>query len=204
MDSVISKVQLFLSTSFFLFFVIDQNRLPICSNFSHPMPAAAMISFNAFDQLHPTMAPQCNINNYPWSHYCCTIIIVFNHTMHCRKKKLIEELEMELAELIAISGWWKQDIHTDFKPYNVLNRSLILLVIFSTITILGRQRNWKMPLFYCVGIVLFKLFTSKIRPKPLARQTLLPLHRHQCHIPHFKYLPNFNCYCIWFNKIFFD
>jgi dihydroxyacetone kinase len=31
------------------------------------MPAAAMISFNAFDQFHPTMAPQCNSNNntYP-------------------------------------------------------------------------------------------------------------------------------------------
>ena len=28
---------------------------------------------------------------------------------------LIEELEMKLAELIAISSWWKQDIHTDFK-----------------------------------------------------------------------------------------
>ena len=33
------------------------------------------------------------------------------------KKKLIEDMEMELTELIATSGWWKQDIHTDFKAY---------------------------------------------------------------------------------------
>jgi hypothetical protein len=65
MDSVISKVQLFLSTTFFPFFVIDQNILPTCSNFSQPMPAAAMISFNAFDQFHPAMAPQFNSNKYP-------------------------------------------------------------------------------------------------------------------------------------------
>ena len=65
MDSVISKVQFFLSTFVFPLFAIDQNRLPNCSNFSQPMPAAAMISFNAFDQFHPTMAPQCNSNNYP-------------------------------------------------------------------------------------------------------------------------------------------
>ncbi len=43
-----------------------------------------MISFNAFDQFHPAMAPQCISNNYPWSHYCCTI--VFIHTMRCWKK----------------------------------------------------------------------------------------------------------------------
>jgi hypothetical protein len=65
MDYVISKIQFFLSTLFLPLFVIDQNRLPTCSNFSQPMPAAAMISFDAFDQFHPTMAPQCNINNYP-------------------------------------------------------------------------------------------------------------------------------------------
>jgi hypothetical protein len=66
-DSVISKVQFFLSTFFFPLFVSDQNILPTCSNFSQPTPAAAMISFNAFDQFHPTMAPQCNSNNntYP-------------------------------------------------------------------------------------------------------------------------------------------
>jgi len=156
-----------LSVYFFFLLVIDQNWLPTCFNLSQTMPAAAMISFDAFDQSHPTMAPQWIINNYPWSHYCCTI--VFIHTMRYLKKKLIEELEMELAELIAISSWWKQDIHTDFKAYTALKRGLILLVLFSTITILGRQRNWKILLFYCVGIVLFILFTSKIRPKLLAR-----------------------------------
>jgi hypothetical protein len=31
--------------------------------------------------------------------------------------------------------------------YTALKRGLILLVIFSTITILGRQMNWKMSLF---------------------------------------------------------
>ncbi len=136
-------------------------HIPSCSNFSQSMPAAVMISFDAFDQFHPIMAPQCNSNNYPWSHYCCTMIFI--QTMRCWKAKLIEELEM--------AGRWKQDIHTDFKPYTALKNGLILLVIFATITILGRQRNWKMPLFYCVGIVLF---TRKIRPKLLARQPLLP------------------------------
>ena len=172
-DSVISKVQFFLSTFVFPLFAIDQNRLPTCSNFSQPMPAAAKISFNAFDQFHPTMAPQCNNNNYPWSHYCCTIFFI--HTMHRWKKKLIEELEMELTELIAISSWQNQDIHMDFKAYASLKSGLILLVIYSTITILGRQRNLKMPSFFCVGIVvLFILFTIKIRPKLLIRQPLLP------------------------------
>ena len=33
--------------------------------------------------------------------------MIFIHTMHCWKQKLIEELEMELAELIAMSGWLK-------------------------------------------------------------------------------------------------
>ncbi len=136
------------------------------------MPAATMISFDAFVQFQPTMAPQCNINNYPWSHYCCSTIFI--QTMHCWKAKLIEELEMELAELIAMSGWWKQDIHTEFKLYNSLKRGLILLVNFSTITILGRQRNWKILLFYCVGIVLFILFASKIRTKLLSRLPMLP------------------------------
>jgi hypothetical protein len=136
------------------------------------MPAATMISFDAFDQFQSTMAPPCNINNYPWSHYCCTMIFI--QTMHCWKTKLIEELEMELAELIAMSGRWNQDIHTEFKLYTALKRGLILLVNFSTITILGRQRNWKIPLFYCVGIVLFILFASKIRTKLLSRLPLLP------------------------------
>jgi hypothetical protein len=65
MDSVISKAQFFLSTFVFPLFAIDPNRLPNCSNFSQPMPAAAMISFYAFDQFHPTMAPQFDSNNYP-------------------------------------------------------------------------------------------------------------------------------------------
>ena len=160
-----------------------------------------MISFDAFDQFHPTMAPQCNINNYPWSHYCCTMIFI--HTMRHWKNKFIEELEMELTELIAISSWLKQDIHTDFKAYTALIRGLKLLVLFSTITILGRQRNWKIPLFYCVGTVLFILFTSNVRPLPLARLPLPPPLPPMPH-PHFKHLPNFHCYYIWFNHTFFD
>ena len=36
------------------------------------------------------------------------------------KKKTIEELEKEVAELIAKSGWCKQDIFTDFKDYLAL------------------------------------------------------------------------------------
>ena len=50
---------------FFLVLVIDQNRLTTCFNLSQAMPAAAMISFYAFDQFHSTTAPQCNNNNYP-------------------------------------------------------------------------------------------------------------------------------------------
>ena len=38
------------------------------------------------------------------------------------KKKLIEELEMDLVELIATSGWCKHDIHTDFKAYTALKK----------------------------------------------------------------------------------
>jgi len=41
---------------------IDYQHAPF---FFQPMPAAEMISFDAFGQFHPTMAPQCNINNYP-------------------------------------------------------------------------------------------------------------------------------------------
>ena len=84
------------------------------------------------------------------------------YSHHDLLKKMIEELELKLAELIAISGEQKQDIHMDFKVYTVLKRILLLLVIFSLITILDRQRTWKMPLFYCVEIVLFILFTRKI------------------------------------------
>jgi hypothetical protein len=67
---------------------------------------------------------------------------------------------------------------------------------FSMITILGRQRNRKMPLFYyCVGIVLFILFASNIRSKLMVRQPLLPLLPPMPH-PYFKHLPNFHFYCI--------
>ena len=62
MDFVISKVQFRLSTLFFPLFVIDQNRLPTCSNFTQPTPAAAMISFNAFDQF-----------SQPWHHNAIAI-----------------------------------------------------------------------------------------------------------------------------------
>ena len=41
----------------------------------------------------------------------------------------------------------------DFKTYTALKRGLILLVIFSMITILDRQMSWKMPFFYCIGKV---------------------------------------------------
>jgi hypothetical protein len=34
--------------------------------------------------------------------------------MHGKKKKSIEELEKELAELIEKSGWSQQDIQTDY------------------------------------------------------------------------------------------
>ncbi len=128
MDYVISKIQFFLSTFFFPIFVIDQNRLPTCSNFTQPTPAAAMFSFNAFDQFHPAMTPQCNSNNYPWSHYCCTV--VFIHTMHCWKRCWLRSWSWSWQKLIAISSWWKQDIHLDFKSYASLKRGLIILVIF--------------------------------------------------------------------------
>ncbi len=38
------------------------------------------------------------------------------------KKKTIEELEKEVAELIAESGWCEQDIFTDFNDYRALNK----------------------------------------------------------------------------------
>jgi len=58
------------------------------------------------------------------------------------------------------------------KAYTALKRGLILLVLFSTITILifGGWRSWKM-LFYCVGLVLF---TIKIRSMLLTRLPLPP------------------------------
>ncbi len=34
------------------------------------------------------------------------------------KTKTIDELDMELAELIVISSWWQQNIHTDLKLPN--------------------------------------------------------------------------------------
>ena len=40
-----------------------------------------MISFNAFNQFHPTTAPQCNINNCPFT-------MIFIHTMHCWKQEI--------------------------------------------------------------------------------------------------------------------
>ena len=119
---------------FFLPLVIDQNRLLTCINLSQTMPAAAMISFYVFDQFHPTTAPQGNNNNYTWSHYCCTI--VFIPTKCDLKKKLIEELEMELTELIHIWLIKTEYIHTDLKAYTALKRGQILLILFSTITLL--------------------------------------------------------------------
>ena len=111
------------------------------------------------------------------------------HSHYASLKKEIDwGVEDGVAELIVISSWWKQDIHTDFKAYTAFKRGLILLVIFSTIAILGRQRNWKMPLFICVRIVLFILFTSNIRPKLLARVPLPPLPPPMPH-PTFKTPP---------------
>ena len=40
-----------------------------------------------------------------------------------RNKKLVEEMEIEVAELIAKSGWCEQDILTDFNDYSALKKS---------------------------------------------------------------------------------
>jgi hypothetical protein len=40
--------------------------------------------------------------------------------MHGKKKKLIEELEMEVKELIANSGRSEDDIHTDYIAHHAL------------------------------------------------------------------------------------
>ena len=58
-----------------------------------------------------------------------------------RKKKSIEELKMELANIIANSGQTEQDIqqdiHTDYKDYHTLKKGSILLVLFSRIMTFG-------------------------------------------------------------------
>jgi uncharacterized coiled-coil DUF342 family protein len=41
-----------------------------------------------------------------------------------RNKKSIEELEKEVAELIAESGQCKQDILTDFKAYRAVKKRI--------------------------------------------------------------------------------
>ena len=41
-----------------------------------------------------------------------------------RKKKLIKELEKELAELIEKSGRSKQDIQTDYNVYQALKKRI--------------------------------------------------------------------------------
>ena len=46
------------------------------------------------------------------------------------KKKSIEELEKEVAELIAESGWCEHDIFTDFNDYRALNKRYNVPVIF--------------------------------------------------------------------------
>jgi len=44
--------------------------------------------------------------------------------MHGKKKKLIEEMEMEVKELIAKSGQSEDNIHNDFNDYCALKRKI--------------------------------------------------------------------------------
>ncbi len=44
--------------------------------------------------------------------------------MRDKKKKSIEEMETEVEELIAKSGWSKDDIHTDYNAYLALKKRI--------------------------------------------------------------------------------
>jgi hypothetical protein len=55
---------------------------------------------------------------------------------------------------------------------------------------IGQTKELENALVLCVGIVLFILFTSKIRPKPLARLPLPPLPPPMPH-PTFQTPPQF-------------
>ena len=73
--------------------------------------------------------------------------------MGSRNKKSIEELEKEVAELIAGSGQCKQDILTDFNDYRALKRRSATPGSFLSDCDIRRMKELKNAFLLCQSII---------------------------------------------------